>query len=215
MKPVYFLFVVLFCSNCRQQTEKKIPEQTSDTISKFTATFRPYYWIFGDFNGDKQIDTIRELFLSRKTNKGTQNKFYAEHIRDVQKHLNQIKPSTRIVGTNAPSDTFVLSDENNQIGLWLFENLGDLDGDGADEIGYSINYADASLLNAYVILSYKNEWSELAYFTIHEELNMQSSGQFKNGKLTRKSSDNKIEVYFYDAEKQKIKTKTIALKIIE
>lgn len=212
MKWGILLVVPFVLANCKRHSSNSAFVLTSDTISQLSATFRPNYFLLGDFNGDKIQDTLKEIYVSQNTNKKTENKFFAQNLTEIQKHLNKTKPSTRIVSSHAPKDTFVLSDENNQIGLWMLDNLGDLNNDGTDEMGYAINYVNASPLNAYVVLSYKNEWFEMIYFTFHEELNNERNSPFKNKKLIQKMDGKKIEAFVYDQAQKKTNTSIFLLQ---
>ena len=70
---------------------------------------------------------------------------------------------------NPQIDTLHISKTQQLLGLYYVKNEGDLNGDGADEVSYVINYADWSSVNNWHIATYRNnKWSELYSFDIAE-----------------------------------------------
>jgi hypothetical protein len=66
-------------------------------------------------------------------------------------------------------DTLRISKNAQQLGLAYLKNEGDLDGDGADELSYVINWADWSAFNhSYIVTYKKGRWLELYSFEIRD-----------------------------------------------
>ncbi len=79
------------------------------------------------------------------------------------------KPLAYLLDKKGVFDTLIISDDTPHLGLAYLKNEGDLNGDGIDEIGYVINWADFSNLNSYVIYSYIHQrWEELYRFPIYD-----------------------------------------------
>jgi|GEM_PF-6229826 len=64
---------------------------------------------------------------------------------------------------------FDLPLEDKAEALLFWENLGDLDGDGGEELAYVPNYADHSSINHFQIVSWKKGWQTPFRFEIRED----------------------------------------------
>ena len=64
---------------------------------------------------------------------------------------------------------FDLPLEDKAEALLLWKNLGDLDGDGGEELAYVPNYADNSSINHFQIVSWKKGWQTPFRFEIRED----------------------------------------------
>ena len=125
------------------------------------------FTIKGDFNGDGRQDTFYEHFYSMKERRET-NKFFSgdEDIYELANIAGDKDVSSYMTCNNCGVDTLPAS---GCIGPLFVKNEGDLDGDGADEIGYVPSLAQMSSINRYHILSYKKgKWVELCTFGMWE-----------------------------------------------
>lgn len=122
--------------------------------------------ITGDFNGDGIIDTLTE----RYTHQGQEtNKIYEGIEYDSLVALIALKEKQCYLEASENIDSLFISGNAQLFGLVYLNNEGDLDGDGADEIGYVVHWADWSSFNTYHIASYKKkQWLEIYSFPIHE-----------------------------------------------
>jgi hypothetical protein len=155
--------------------------------------------IIGDFNGDKIIDTLSESYISSLTNRET---FKTLDNQDWENNIDLViknKPITRLFANIPNVDTFVVTKEFQQAGLFHYRNLGDINNDGQDEIGYAIKWVDNSNLNSYHILGLKdNKFIELFNFSINEALLYgDQEGTFDNGDLIKRERERTILYKFY------------------
>ncbi|MCH2044146.1 MAG: hypothetical protein MK212_08375 [Saprospiraceae bacterium] len=80
---------------------------------------------------------------------------------------NPIQSSFICKEENIPN--FIADEKNPQAGFALLHNIGDLDNDGGEEIGYVMQWLDQSNLNTYHIISLKNGvWKKLYSFPIRD-----------------------------------------------
>jgi len=124
--------------------------------------------ITGDFDGDGRKDTLVEHFTSLLTNKET-NKFYDGLTDYGQLVALTVKkePHSFVSCTNRKIDSLEISMGGQLLGLSYLKNEGDLDGDGADEVSYVVDWADWSNLNTCHLVSYKHhKWIELYSFSM-------------------------------------------------
>jgi len=144
-------------------------EQLDSTfIAKLKPIFGYRFVIKGDFDGDGKTETLVEHFFDRLTNKET-NKFYdsLDYDRLVGIIVKYKDPFSFILSDNKNIDTLIIYSGGQLLGLSFLKNEGDLDGDGADEISYVVNWADWSNLNTSHLMTYKhNRWKELYSFEI-------------------------------------------------
>ncbi len=144
------------------------PRETSSVQATDTDTLVPImghrFVITGDFDGDGQLDTLTERYTSQGLET---NKFYEGIGYDSLVALAVQKEKQCYLQASGKIDSLFVSDEAQLFGLAYLKNEGDLDGDGADEIGYVVDWADWSNMNTYYIYSYKNNaWDMLEHFDI-------------------------------------------------
>ena len=144
------------------------------TLRSVPINVRPVFGyrfvISGDFDGDGREDTLTEHYISSLDGRET-NKFY-DNLEDYgqQVALTVHKQPVSFVTSNSKSiDTLLISRDFQLLGLLYLKNEGDLDGDGADELSYVVNWAAWSSVNTWYLMSYKNhKWVELYSFTIRD-----------------------------------------------
>ena len=201
---LFGLFIATIFSCNQTDNNKNIPVDSlsisnqADTNS-FHKEFGDRYSIVGDFNGDRKVDTVFESYISSLTNKETYKK---QNTVDWENNLDLIikkLPVTRLYASIPKVDTFIVTKEAQQIGLFHFRNLGDLNEDGKDEIGYAINWSDNSNLNHYHIVSIiNNKFKEIFSFEINEMFCYEGSeGLFDNKEFIQKIGNKTIKYKFY------------------
>ena len=146
-------------------------EKTLRSIPKNVKLVFGYrFTIRGDFDGDGRQDTLTEHYISSLDGKET-NKFYdnldnygQQVALTVHKH-----PVSFVTSNSKGIDTLLISRDLQLLGLLYLKNEGDLDGDGADELSYVVNWAAWSSVNTWYLMSYKkHKWVELYSFTIRD-----------------------------------------------
>jgi len=200
---LFGLFITTIIS-CTRNGNNKTSSELTLSINKNADTnsikeFGDRYSIVGDFNGDKMVDTVFESYISSLTNKETYKK---QNTVDWEKNIDLIVkklPVTRLYASIPTVDTFIVTKEAQQIGLFHFRNLGDLNEDGKDEIGYAINWSDNSNLNHYHIVSIiDNKFKEIFSFEINEMFCYEGSeGLFDNKEFIQKIGNKTIKYKFY------------------
>lgn len=172
------LFTAILLWSC--QTEKKrpkdpefalnqteeIPVVTSDTSDDKGAAIWGYRFVLvGDFDGNQQQDTLVEAFVD-STGKET-NKFFENlELLDYQLYTKIWKTKSYMYCSNATIDTFRAT---SHLGVEYAEVIGDIDGNGTDEIGIVPYHADMSSMNVYSIYTYKEgKWMEFYSFGIRD-----------------------------------------------
>ena len=201
---IFGLFIATIFSCNQTDSNKNIPVDSlsisnqADTNS-FHKEFGDRYSIVGDFNGDRKVDTVFESYISSLTNKETYKK---QNTVDWENNLDLIikkLPVTRLYASIPKVDTFIVTKEAQQIGLFHFRNLGDLNEDGKDEIGYAINWSDNSNLNHYHIVSIiNNKFKEIFSFEINEMFCYEGSEElFDNKEFIQKIGNKTIKYKFY------------------
>lgn len=188
----------LISCNETSSTTKNVKEEsieTANVIEKDTNSLEIeesyYFKVVGDFDGDKQIDTLNEQFLvdGKNVNKQFKNLGYEEQVAT----LIERNATVNLEGKGFQK----LQLGTNSFGLLLLENVGDLDGDGKDEIGLALNYADFSNLNSYFIYSYSNNaWVKRLQTNLHETFFV----NIKDGIVTKDSITNQWKIKDYDFE---------------
>jgi hypothetical protein len=144
-------------------------QKDSALVTKLKPIFGYRFVIKGDFNGDGKTEILTEHFISGLDKKET-NKFYdsLDYDRLVDVIVKKY-PISFVTCNNSLIDTLHIDDQIGSFGLSFLKNEGDLDGDGADEISYVVDWADWTSLNGCNIMTYKNKkWEKLYSIPIWE-----------------------------------------------
>ncbi|HET6994490.1 MAG TPA: hypothetical protein VFI06_05895 [Chitinophagaceae bacterium] len=203
--PTLVICILCSCSNISKEKNKAVNNVTVDsstrqeTVAERALRTRDRLKISGDFDGDGIIDTVYESYISSLTDKETLKTLDSS---DGERNMELIianKPESRIYSTINPADTFILTKDHQQSGIFGFENLGDLNDDKGDELGYIIDWADYSNINRYHILTFSKDkkWKELFDFQINEAASFEQESLFKNNSLIQKQKDGSIKYKFY------------------
>ena len=152
------LFVVIFLYSCNKpdtasHIRNKSATDTSKKIksaSKVKLALKPVFgyrfMITGDFDGGGKKETLTEHFFSGIDHKETY-KFYENGGYDTLLALNGKKKTYCFLsGSNKSIQPLTIATKQ-QLGIAYLKNEGDLDGDGADEISYVVDWADWSNVN--------------------------------------------------------------------
>jgi hypothetical protein len=118
--------------------------------------------ITGDFDGDHVIDTIKERFIDNKTGFET-NKFF-ENLELLDYQVYDVKKRS----VNAFLETILRNKKDTlsaigKLGVSWLENIGDIDGNGTDEIGMVHYHPDMSSVNTFRIYTFNNGSWEFFY----------------------------------------------------
>ena len=158
-------------SNALKEDSLTPMEKTLRSVPKNAKPRFGYRFVIrGDFDGDGRQDTLTEHYISSLDGKET-NKFYdnldnygQQVALTVHKH-----PVSFVTSNSKGIDTLLISRDLQLLGLLYLKNEGDLDGDGADELSYVVNWAAWSSVNTWYLMSYKkHKWVELYSFTIRD-----------------------------------------------
>ena len=146
---------------------------TTDSITSRDSMPPPPIWgyrlaISGDFDGNGKTEQLVEHYWSRHTQKET-NKFY-ENLAEYEQLVDltiQKAPYSFLLSDNTAIDTLLISDKEQQLGVFYLTHEGDVNDDGTDEVGYVVNWADWSSINTYYIVSFAaGKWHTLYEFPI-------------------------------------------------
>jgi hypothetical protein len=133
------------------------------------------YFVVGDFNGDNIQDTIFESYINPAMIYAIKDWYYNwdEYDEDISEEysnfIEENKPVVKLYSSIAGIDAFIVSDSKQAIGIKYFVNLGDINSDKSDELGYIIDYVQHSPLNDFYILTLKkNKFQNILSISIHE-----------------------------------------------
>jgi len=165
MRWIFEILLVVLVFGCLGKTSKNTSINNIPGIS--TENVGDRLSITGDFNGDGQSDTLKESFISSFDGKET-NKYYKADFDSMVSLTIQKKPISRLLSYHL-KPLNVNKDNWQLFGLAYLKNEGDLNGDGNDEVGLIVDWADWSDVNYYQVYSYKfNEWKVLLSFEIRD-----------------------------------------------
>ena len=169
--------------------------------------------ITGDFNGDGTIDTIYESYFNDSTHKEI---YKPDNLKDEDSNSNKFfiknKGASRLICSIRGVDTLDISLGNPTVGMLYLKNLGDIMGDGRDEVGYIVDWYDFSNSNTcHVIrLTEDKKWKELFSFPINEVLQLDTDDV-----LIQKNGNSRIKYEYFDplsGDSPDIKIATVKLK---
>lgn len=183
---LFLVCCISMCLSCNEETPKENhsaiiegpttveatdPEEPSLPDDPRPAVVSDTIWgyrfeVMGDFDGDGQIDTLKEYF--------TELPMQGE---ETFKYLNNVEILT-YQGRLDEREGFLAPDDDRMHPFWLKGDLGaayvevlpDLTEDGANELGVVPFNADYSNTNEYGIYTYdeRRGWAQLCNFNVHE-----------------------------------------------
>jgi len=146
---IFNILVVILVFGCSNKTSRVSLNKNKPQTS--TDAFGDRWCITGDFNGDGQQETLQESFVSSIDGKEINKKYNADYDSMVSLTIKQ-KPICRLLSNKIKPLT--INKNNWQIfGLAYLKNEGDLDGNGTDEVGLIIDWADWSNVNYYHVFT--------------------------------------------------------------
>lgn len=169
MRYLQGFLICILIFGCKSNTINKSESMNSKglQIEKAQDTLDDKLIITGDFDNDKKIDTLKESFISSINGKET-NKYADIEYDSLVAWTIKKRPICRLISTNLTP--LEINKDNDQLfGLSYLKNEGDIDNDGADEVGLVVDWADWSNVNHYRIYTYKeNKWIQLFNFEIRD-----------------------------------------------
>lgn len=219
-RTFYILTSTLWLLSCNTQTKKTVDSSTVPKTGdeKIKLHKLEKLLVVGNFDGDKQEDTIFQHNYSRLARTEIENsadpfqnewdtvvKWFYDQDADLYLTINKSTQDTLHLGTAQ--------------GLYCLINIGDNNADGKDEIALVIDFLDFSRVNSCKIYSLcKDKWTLLKQFGIHEDAFNFTSGKiplFDNIKdfLEKQNGTWVYKDYSQDAyEKQEDVGKMLTLK---
>lgn len=168
IKGSYFFLLILIFTNCSNKDNKV---KTNNLVNKSNENFHKLekVSVWGDFEGDKKVDTIFQQNFSNlekkeidfapnpmKTDWEEVIKWFCNQDADVNLKLNQNNDNILHLGIAQ--------------GLYCLINIGDNNKDGKDEIAFVIDKLDDSRTNTCKIYTLCNDkWTLLKEFGILED----------------------------------------------
>jgi hypothetical protein len=162
----YILGIILGLLGCNGKTEKVVE---NSSIQKVKLHQLQKLFVVGNFDDDKQKDTISEHNFSKLTR--------AEINSSADPSKNEWDTVVKWFH-NQKADLYLTVDKNNRDtlhlgtaqGLYCLINIGDNSADGKDEIALVVDNLDFSRMNNCAIYSIcNNKWKLLKQFKIHED----------------------------------------------
>lgn len=213
-KYIVFIFIACSAIGCNENNPSKttIPKNDSIEATSLHKEFGERDFITGDFNGDMMIDTVHESYISSHTHRETFKYLDTNSIDNNMELVIKNKPISRLYTNILSVDTFIVSSEEQQMGISYFMNIGDLNDDKKDEIGYTIRWADYSNLNTYHIITlHGNKFEEILSFGINEAVNFDPAELFDEDYLIKKTGYKTIIYKFY-SDSATVETGTYTFK---
>lgn len=175
MKPCLFAILLLLCLYACDQPVNHVDHKPglnksqAQQIVKLIPVRGYRFKVTGDFDGDGRPDTLTEHFINSNDHRET-NKFYEHGDYDTLVSLNRLKkPISLLLCSNKHIPDLIADRSGRSLGLSYIKNEGDLDGDGADEISFVVDWADWSNVNHCDIMTLKNhQWKLLYTFQIRD-----------------------------------------------
>lgn len=199
---VRIVLVIVICGmfSCNQERTDSSSTSNKTETCLGKKHFGERLSLVGDFDGNGSMDTVYESYVSSltgsETDKVQDDENWENNIELIMKNV----PICRLYISLCDVDTFIVSNEVQQAGLIWFRNLGDLNDDGKDEIGYAINWTDQSNINTYHVLSLRNnKFEEVFNFRINEMIWLYADQDFyfENGEFIQKAGYQTCKFKFF------------------
>lgn len=181
------LLIILCCFSCNNKQQYKPDEnvQTSekDSTTNLSESFLPdstLLSITGDWNGDGIEERLTECYFSKRLNKSVIAPCFSDTIEDFMDMVGEavkLDPRVYLISENNKLDTLIVSNYEyyQTFGIAYLKNMGDMDGDRCEELGYVEHLAQMSSLTTFHIAKYKNnKWTELFSFPTWSWANLDS-----------------------------------------
>jgi len=213
MKNITIIILVLTFISCTGNKTKKHADNSKAKVEKSVKKFGERYSIIGDFNGDKINDTIFESYINSETKLETYKILDTlDWEKDIELTIKN-KPISLLYSSIKLVSHYLVTNNHQQKGIYLFTNLGDINDDNKDEFGFAIDWADFSNLNTYNIMTLnKNKFVKIFSFPIHETMSIDSDKPFNAKELVIKIGNKKIQYKYANLEDSGILTGTHTFK---
>jgi len=201
-KFLFFIALpILLMTACHSNSSENEATRKNDSVSLaknvFTDQMGGRFFLTGDFDGNGIKDTLFESYISLISKQESYKHYYFEETDKDNKKIISMHPLCRLYSHQSAIDSLLISNQYDQSGIFLIENLGNITGDAGDEIGFIIDNADLSLVNTYFIYTYSNhQWKLLYRFPINEMKSFDDENLINDTFLVRKAGPNTI-VYKY------------------
>ena len=178
----FIILILLTCFSCVNKHQEKSTDNQSltdfssinnTTITNATDALNSIpdsvlLFIKGDWNGDGIEEKLTECYFSKKLNRVIISPYFSDTIDDFIDKIGEaikLDPRVYLVSENNRLDTLIISDGQNKQtwGIDYLRNMGDMDDDGGEELGYVEHIAQMSSLTMYHIASYKNNKWEILF----------------------------------------------------
>ncbi|MDR6919717.1 MULTISPECIES: hypothetical protein [Chryseobacterium] len=162
-------------SVCAQQKQKnKAYLRLENSLRKYfnskisMSQLTKQEFIVGDFNGDRQPDTLTVSFVSSIDNTPIIIDTVSDYDQLIQKTVAK-KPILQLISNNLR--TLNLNEDNLYIlGLDVLQNIGNINAIRGDDIAVILRAADWSGINTYTIYSYRrSRWIKIKETEVREE----------------------------------------------
>jgi hypothetical protein len=201
--PAAMYFVLILMDGCHENQNTQTPalvvpeKSTENTAPKYRMGER--FKVTGDFNGDSIIDTVYESYISAISGRETYMDMDTTDWEENIKMIIDNKPVSRLYTSIKGVDTFVVTNDPQLRGLLRLENLGKINGENSDKLGYVINWADFSNINSYHIIALsQNKWEEIYSFPINEAVNFQPENLFDGKHIVKVLPNGQIKYKYYN-----------------
>ncbi len=137
--------VIVTVSNDSLQQQAAVEEETKVQQEKYKKYWGYRFHIKGDFDGDGQRETLTEKLISTRTGQeiakfcGFEDDTVPDCMWTWRINLYR-QPKTFLYCSNQEIKSFAGADSMVTIGFEFLQNVGDLNGDGTDEIVYVKDY---------------------------------------------------------------------------
>ncbi len=157
--------------------------------------------VAGDFNGDGKEEKLLEYVYNIEKEVEEESFISAKNYRQFLDENGKTALLVNVIASNKNIKALSFM-SNKGAGLHWLRNIGDINGDGADDISVVVNYADTSTINDCMIYAFANgEWNLLTKFEIREwqifdpDSDKFSGFIFKNakGEFIAKKYDNNLK----------------------
>lgn len=167
----YLLPIALALSSCNSQHPKPKDNPIATETKGENIKLHPLkkLSVTGDFDGDGKPDTLLQhnYSLLAKAEIGYAADPFENDWDSVVNWFYDQDAEVYLARKNRVGDTLHLGIAQ---GLYCLLNLGDMNGDGKDEIAFVVDYLDYSRVNSCKIYAICNgKWTRLKEFDVHEE----------------------------------------------
>lgn len=195
------LFIV-FCSLVLWQEKTEVPVIQTE-VARWVVT--------GDFDGNGKTDTLKESYVNSVTNQEINlpqfNSVEYDSLVSIAVNNN---PKVSLKSGNSLIPELHIAKTKQLFGICWLRNIGDLNGNGTDEISVVIDWADWSNLNYCLVYTLRDGvWKQLTKIQIAEWQMKEENSQF--GGFIFENQKGEFYAEEYDIRKGQIILKELQL----